>query len=86
MYVLEKMSTGRSDYGTVNPSNDHNTASTTMVIEKERDALQADGVTWADIVHRTKKTGKPSTIVKKQTNVHTSKLFRDIILLKQSNK
>ena len=42
----EPKGTGRSDYGTVDPSGDHNSASTKLVIEKERDALQADDITW----------------------------------------
>ena len=64
----------------------------TLVIERERDvlkecdALQGGGVTWADVIHRTKIAGKPSAIVKKDTKLHTSKLFREIILSKQSNK
>ena len=64
------------------------------MIEKERadvlkecDALQDGGVTWADVVRRTKIADKPSAIVKKDTKLHTSKLFREVVILsKQSNE
>ena len=84
----EAEGTGRSDYGTVDPSDDHDSASasTADASEKRRHALQVEGVTWADVVRRTNIAGKPSTIAKKRTNVHTtgSKVFREIILSKQS--
>jgi hypothetical protein len=86
--------TGRSGYGTIEPSGDHDSDSTTVTIEEDPDVLrehggtrQEGGVTWADVLRRTKSAGKPSTIVKEDTKVDKKgRLFRGIILSKQSHE
>ena len=72
---------------TVDPSGDHGGTSTTLDIKENRDEPQV-GVTWADVICKTTKVAsRASTIVKKHTNLgEMNKMFRRIILSKQSNK